>query len=232
MALVAFPRIVPESITAIPNTPGFAALRNPDAGGTPVQIIGRGVMYWSGTVTWPYQVAALEDEHDADELVAFLVRIEGGLHTFEVPLYEMQNYKEPRFASHDETTNSNSVQVTARTPATDVDGAIGYASELTLNTSAAVATQTTPAVGLRQGDWISLHSGDMSEHYGAYLCAGHQVGDKVTVGPAVPAFPTGVTSYRVNTLKPTIRARLSGGVPAISRTGFNLDPITISWIQS
>lgn len=226
MAVVTFPRVDMDAMTYKLEKPGFVELRGPYSVAA-VQLISRGIAYWEGTLTFPVKNAERGDESaEADELMGFLMAVEGGLQEFDIPFHTMQHYKPDRYPSLGETDNASSVQMTDRSPSTSTATNIGYAAEITLDTNAG------GGIGLRQGDLFSLHNADLTEHYGLYQCGDHQVGDTVLVAPAPPAFPSGVTSYRLNTRTPTLRARVVGGVPSISRAGPWLNPITIQWRQA
>lgn len=227
MAVVAFPRVTGSIFTPQLVKPGYGELRSiysPKA----VQLLSRGVAYWTGTFTFPGKEVEDEREtHEADEIAAFLIAVEGGLQMFDIPLGSVQHYKPDRFPTMDETTDATSVHMTGRSPDGSTASHMGYAATLELDVSA------TGDAGLRAGDWISLHSADNSVHYGAYQCGGNQTGSNVLVGPAPPVFPEGVGRYRLNTRTPTLRARLAGAqTPAVVRRGSRQDELTIQWIQA
>lgn len=227
MATVPFPRVLGTVFTPQLIKPGYSELRT-IYDSKPAQLLSRGIAYWTGTFTFPgIEVFDEIRGHEADEIAAFVIAAEGGLQMFDIPLGTMQEHKPDRFPSLDESTDATSVHMTGRAP----DGAtathMGYAATLNLD----VAATTTD--GLRAGDWFSLHSADMSEHYGAYQCGGNQAGNNVLVGPAPPTFPDGVGRYRLATRNPTLRARFAGAQnPAVVRRGTRQEELTIQWIQA
>lgn len=229
MALVDFPRVSPETIGVQLNTPGLGVLRSPYSQGS-VQVISRGVAFWTGTISWSIRLAALGGEEAADELIAFITSLEGGLQAFDIPMMELQRDKPVRFYAKDESDNDNSVQVTAISPSSSTASRIGYASDLTLDTAATTPSGGNPAVGLRKADWVSLHNADMTRYFGTYQCTSHQAAAQVTVSPAPPVLRAGA-SYRLIAREPVMRARLTGGSPVVNRRTQWLEPINLSWIQ-
>jgi len=188
----------------------------------PVQVVSRGLMYWTGSLT---TARMPKNESGYRDLIALLVAMEGGVNTFDIPLHRFQDASN-RFPARSEATNSTSVNMTARAPASTTATRIGLGAEITLNVPA------TASQGLRAGDWFSLHSTDLADYYGAYCCRQAQVGNKVVVGPAPPMFPPGVTAYRLRVRRPILRARLIEGVPSWRQRGDYIEPVTLTWIQS
>lgn len=231
MAYVAFPRAIPAEIVFSQPDNGVDALAGQYSLDAP-QLIGRGVMPWEGTITWPIGVwdpTLGGTSANFNEIQAFIDSLEGGLNHFHIPLAPVLKGRSPRFPSKDETSAANSVKVTGQTPFNSVAGRLGVAATLTLDTP---ATQTT---GLRKGDWISLHPNNDTpdsdtSHRGAYRCFTDQAGDQVSVRPApTPINFDGGNEHRVRTIEPTLRAILAGPLPSVSLSGEFHQPITIQW---
>lgn len=232
MAHIAFPDVPMTRITPQIQLPGMIVQRSPFST-KPVQILTRGVAFWDGTLTFP-QMRANTDA--AKAVQAFLIRAEGALHTFDIPLERSRpdlmsnNYKSPfdsrlgdiedyRFPEHDESNDMNSVHVTARSPTGEGATRIGTAANLTLDVAVAPERMANPqavppityrnAIGLKEGDWFSLHStqipadedgtratnedgtdvDEIEHHHGAYMCGDSQYQTTVLAGPAPPAIP-------------------------------------------
>lgn len=224
MANIAFPRVTPREQSIRLQTT-VSRLRSPYARHA-TQLISRGAAWWVGTLTWGSHVwdSDINVQGQIDEITGFLDGMEGGIHTFDIPLAHLMKGKGHRFPAKDEMTNANSVQVTDVTPTTTSATQVGLASTLEVDTAATMGT------GLRKGDWVSLHNEDLTVHHGAYRVINDQVGMAVAVAPSPPRLDTG--NYRLISRAPTLRARLVDAPPAVNYVGEFYEPITIQWEQA
>lgn len=232
MAVVDFPRVAPMSMTPQLQT-DVTHLRGPYSP-RPVQSFSRGISFWIGTLTWDASVWRhdLDDEHNLDDIAAFLDSCEGGIHDFDLPLHYLNQGRADRFPSKDETDAANSVIVTGVGTSSGASTQIGSTASLILDTPAG------PNIGLRRGDWISLRDTEDTpsaegQHRGAYRVVHTQVDSTVIVTPKPLAisFSTG-ERHRLLSRMPTLRAHLSAPPPAISYSGAFAGAITIEWEAS
>lgn len=229
MAIIAFPRVVPSGID-IKQESSVTALRSPYAPDA-VQIISRGVSWWTGAIAWGGRVwdRDIDRTLHLDEITSFLDACEFGLHSFDIPLRYILKGRDVRFPTKDETTADNSVRISAVVPTATASSKIGLAAQCTLDTPTSASTP-----GLKRGDWVSLstNNDEATSHRGAYRALSDQVGDKVLLTPAPPGLPNPDNRHRVFVREPTLRARLAAPPPAVAYRAEWHEPLIIQWEQS
>lgn len=223
MEIVPWPRVRPSQISILPNDP-VDTLRNPLTGQV-VQQSSRGASYWTGHLQWNGRLWDQDLDHDwaLDDLTSFLDNLDGGINVFDIPLSLVLKGRPFRYPDpNDETTPARSRHVREVLPNTPNAPNVGLKGTIIMD------VPPTQGFGLRRGDWISLHEGDDSTHYGAYRVRENQaVGSTVVqVKPKPPVVPG---QYKMRMREPTLRARLTGSVPSVVYTGEWFASLTLQW---